>query len=99
MISSPVNLIFSELLLCQKEKLLHSDDSFKRLLFNILSHYSDYCEYFFRYEWVDITKKKNVESKKVIRKRIDKFLWRIQNRLSSLVDYSQVSINCMRYSI
>jgi hypothetical protein len=69
---------------------LHQMTWLTKKIFKILAHYAHYTEYIYRYDWDEMTSEMSLDRKRYFRKKLDKFLWRICNRLNSLLD-AQVS--------
>lgn len=66
----------------------HTSDDLKSNIFKILANYAHYIEYIYRYEWEELTNEMSVERKRNYRKKLDNFIWRINQRLTSIVDIS-----------
>jgi hypothetical protein len=90
---NPGNLLFTEIFAhYTKNPLLifssHTSDDLKNNIFKILANYAHYIEYIYRYEWEELTNEMTIERKRNYRKKLDKFIWRINQRLTSIVDLS-----------
>lgn len=86
-----------------KEDMMSTDRGFRKAIFDILAHYADYAEYCHRKLWPAFTKDMSLRRKKSMRwgtlrswiteqrQQLDKFLWRLQNRIASLVEQQPLS--------
>lgn len=89
-----MNFLYCELVMCNRDKYLSSDEKYQRFIYNILSHYSEYTEYLYRIEWDITTRQMSPRRKKMYRKKLDRFVWRIETRLSGIIEY-QVIFSCL----
>lgn len=95
-VKNPVNLLYSEIVNYYRSNptlafSTNTDDEFHEIVFKILVNYAHYTEYFYRYEWEDTTCEFSPERKRNFRNKLDKFLWRIHNRISSLLELQTIA--------
>ena len=86
LLPSPINLLFSEVLVANKDCLLARDEEFRSLLYKILSNFAFYYEYCHCIRWNELTNQMSSKQIQLYRRKLDKFLWRIRNRLSSAIE-------------
>jgi hypothetical protein len=84
-VQSPINFLYCELMTCFREKLLRDDKVFQSLLFRVLAHYADYTEHFHKDHWEERTNGLSVSKRLATRKKLNLFLWRINQRLSCML--------------
>ena len=89
-IPNPVNLLFSELLVSYKEMHLTYDNNFRKLIYNVLTNYSDHVEYIHRFKFRTITADFSLERVKCYRRKLDKFVWRVYNHLLPSVEAKNI---------
>ncbi|PRP83232.1 hypothetical protein PROFUN_09444 [Planoprotostelium fungivorum] len=82
---SPVNLLFSELMVSHKEKSLSSDEEFRSLIYKVLSPYAESVENFYKNEWESYTRDMSLERRRNVLRKTDKMIWRLENRMSSML--------------
>ena len=80
-----------------KEKSLSADDDFRALIYKVvhttdgmltqqvLTHYSESIEMFYKTEWDSLTRDMSLERKRNVRRKADKMIWRLENRIHSML--------------
>ena len=82
---SPVNLLFTELLISFEDSLLMNDKGFRSNIYNILSNFATDVELRHTKSWLALTSGLTVTRKENYRKKMDALLWRVKNRLDALI--------------
>lgn len=73
-----------------------ADSEYKGLLYQLLSNWADHVEFVHRNRWREITKGMSTDRKIHFRKKLDKFLWRVHNNLTSEMEaasYTEASVH------
>ena len=92
---NPVNLLFSELLVCHKDAIFSYDDVFRGLIYTVLDNFSDLVEMNHIRDWDSLTQGMSGDRKQLFRKKLDKFVWRVFHRLTPAVeakDFSDIDV-------
>jgi protein-tyrosine phosphatase len=90
-VPNPVNLLFSELLLSHKDNLCMYDADFTALIYQVLANYANYVSYLHCYRWKELTRGMSMEKMRLFRRKADKFVWRIYNRLAPAFEAREMS--------
>ena len=94
-IANPINLLYSELISCHKEKFSTGDIEFRKLIYEVLLNYANHIDHV-HCKWNHYTNEKfSLTRTKAFREKMDKFIWRIHNQLYSSIEqklYEQVEL-------
>lgn len=91
----PINLLFSELVMTHKDMLYVADNSFRKLIYNVLQSSANHIEKVHQIEWEQRTRLMEPEEILKFRKKLDRFIYRSYNRVKSALhikDYEELDL-------
>eukprot|EP01096_Ripella_sp_DP13-Kostka_P014694 TRINITY_DN6713_c0_g1_i1.p1 TRINITY_DN6713_c0_g1~~TRINITY_DN6713_c0_g1_i1.p1 ORF type:complete len:969 (-),score=513.02 TRINITY_DN6713_c0_g1_i1:97-2832(-) len=95
-IPNPVNLLYTELLVAHKHNYLSFDQKFRDSIYKVLDNFSDYVLFQHQTERSSIAAcAMPYDQQKGYRQKMDKFVWRLHNRLALAVeakDYPEIDL-------
>ena len=89
-IPNPVNFLYSELSVTNRDGLLNRDVDFN-LIYSVLANYASYTESIHRNKWNNLCSFMDDDRKYSFRRKADKFIWRLYNRLSPSVEAMEIT--------